>query len=102
MRQEEEYRRKLELITNIAQRIDNENRALRKKNRELKSEYRAQCNDRELLVKNLVLQKKENEKMTEEIGDMETLIEQHKREEDGEMVDLDKLDGSLKSVAGRA
>jgi hypothetical protein len=40
MKQEAEYRRKLELITNIAQRIDNENRGLRKKNRELKSEYK--------------------------------------------------------------
>ena len=31
---------------------------------------------------------------------MEKLIEAHKRDEDGEMVDLDKLDGSLKSVGG--
>jgi hypothetical protein len=53
------------LITNIAQRINDENRNLRKKNEELKSQYKAQENDRELLVKQLVLQKKENKKIIE-------------------------------------
>jgi len=53
-------------------------------------------------VKNLVLQKKENEKMNEECADMERLIEQHKREEDGEVVDLDRIDGSLKSRGNSA
>lgn len=38
---ENELRHHLELITNIAQRIDNENRTLRRKNTELKSEYKA-------------------------------------------------------------
>lgn len=98
-KQQDEYRRKLELITSIAQRIDNENRQLRKENRELKSEYKAQVNDRELLVKNLVLKKKENEKVREEIAEMENTIEAHKREEESEVVDLDKLDNSLKSTA---
>lgn len=39
---EAELRHHLELITNIAQRIDSENRALRKKNIELKSDYKVQ------------------------------------------------------------
>lgn len=39
---EAELRHHLELITNIAQRIDGENRSLRKKNSELKSDYKAQ------------------------------------------------------------
>jgi hypothetical protein len=39
---EAELQHHLELITNIAQRIDNENRTLLKKNQELRSEYRAQ------------------------------------------------------------
>jgi len=64
-------RHNLELITNIAQRIDEENRGLSKKNTELKAEFRAQENDRELLVKQLVLQKKENEKMKDEIKKFE-------------------------------
>ena len=38
---ENELHHHLELITNIAQRIDNENRDLMKKNLELKSEYSA-------------------------------------------------------------
>lgn len=57
---ENELQHHLELITNIAQRIDNENRTLLKKNQELRNEYKAQENDRELLVKQLVMQKKEN------------------------------------------
>ena len=38
---ENEMQHNLELITSIAQRIDNENRLLIKKNAELKQEYRA-------------------------------------------------------------
>lgn len=56
-------RHHLELITNIAQRIDNENRALIKKNSSLKSDFRSQENEREMLVKQLVIQKKENQKL---------------------------------------
>lgn len=48
---ENELNHHLELITNIAQRIENENRNLMDKNRELKAEYKAQENDRELLLK---------------------------------------------------
>lgn len=48
---ENEMQHNLELITSIAQRIDNENRLLIKKNAELKSEFKAQENDRELLVR---------------------------------------------------
>lgn len=52
---ENEMQHNLELITSIAQRIDNENRLLIKKNAELKAEYKAQENDRELLVRQLVM-----------------------------------------------
>jgi hypothetical protein len=42
MREKEiELRHHLELITNIAQRIDNENRALIKKNAQLRAEFKA-------------------------------------------------------------
>lgn len=73
---EDELHHYLELITNIAQRIDNENRSLMKKNSELKSEYKAQENDREILVKQLVMQKKENAKIQEEIELYTRVIEE--------------------------
>jgi len=47
-------------MTQIAQRIDDENRSLMKKNAELKIEYLAQENDRDLLLKQLIHQKKES------------------------------------------
>lgn len=45
----------LDLITELAQRFDNENRLLIKKNAELKQEFKSQENDRELLVRQLVM-----------------------------------------------
>lgn len=57
---EAEIKHQLDLITNIAQRIDGENHTLRKKNEELKKEYKEQQLEREKLVKQLVMQKKEN------------------------------------------
>lgn len=86
---ENELHHHLELITNIAQRIDNENRSLQKKNQELKSEYKAQENDRELLVKQLVMQKKENAKIKEEIEFYERIIEEKEEEEE---LDMDRID----------
>lgn len=50
-------------MTQIAQRIDDENRALMKKNAELKIEYLSQENDRDLLLKQLIYQKKESQKL---------------------------------------
>jgi len=79
------------LITNIAQRINDENRNLRKKNEELKSQY----NDRELLVKQLVLQKKENEKIIECIKANKAFLLKAENDLDEEDVDLDKLDDDL-------
>lgn len=64
---ENELNHHLELITNIAQRIENENRTLMQKNKELKNDYKSQENDRELLLKQLVHLKKENAKIQEEV-----------------------------------
>lgn len=83
------------MITNIAQRINDENRNLRKKNEELKSQYKAQENDRELLVKQLVLQKKENEKINEGIKANKAFLLKDENDRDEEDVDLDKLDEDL-------
>lgn len=67
---ENQLNQHLEIITNIAQRIENENRTLMKKNSELKKEYQNQENDRELLLKQLVMLKKENGKIKEEISNL--------------------------------
>lgn len=50
-------------MTQIAQKIDDENRALMKKNAELKIEYLSQENDRDLLLKQLIFQKKESQRI---------------------------------------
>ncbi len=71
----------LELITNIAQRIENENRTLMEKNKELQNDYKAQENDRELLLRQLVNLKKENAKVSEEIDNYDRIIEKDEPEE---------------------
>lgn len=48
---EKELNEHLDTMTQIAQRIDDENRALMKKNAELKIEYLSQENDRDMLMK---------------------------------------------------
>ena len=86
---ENEMQHNLELITSIAQRIDNENRVLIKKNQELRQEYRAQENERELLVRQLVMQKSENKRYKEEIVEFEQYLAEKKQDE--EQIDLDKM-----------
>ncbi|CAI2367547.1 unnamed protein product [Moneuplotes crassus] len=86
---ENQLNQHLEVITNIAQRIENENRTLMKKNSELRKEYQNQENDRELLLKQLVMLKKENGKIKEEIDYYDKIIEE-KKEDDGEQIDLDR------------
>ena len=89
---ENELQHHLELITNIAQRIDSENRTLLQKNQELRSEFRAQENDRELLVKQLVMQKKENAKVKEDIQ-LYTRLKAQKVEDNGEQLeDIDNFE----------
>ena len=65
---ENELQHHLELITNIAQRTETENRELKKKNSSLRTKFEKQETDREYLVKQLVLQKKENEKLKQEVA----------------------------------
>lgn len=78
---ESKMQHNLELITQIAQRIDNENRLLIKKNAELKQEFKAQERERELLVRQLVLQKKENQRFDEEIEQFKAIIKASNCEE---------------------
>lgn len=82
---ENKLQQHLVVISSIAQRIENENRALMKKNTELKKEYQSQENDRELLLKQLVMLKKENAKTKEEIDYYNRIVEE-KKEEEGENI----------------
>ena len=62
-------------MTQIAQKIDNENRELIKRNAELKIEFKSQENDRELLLKQIIFQKKENQKLKEELDRVKKVAE---------------------------
>lgn len=84
-----ENNQQLETITNVAQRIENENRALMKKNSELKKEYQSQENDKELLLKQLVMLKKENSKIKEEIDFYNKIIEEKEPGEEDEKIDVE-------------
>lgn len=52
-------------MTQVAQNIDDDNRVLTKKNQELKIQYLSQENDRDLLLRELIHQKKECAKLRE-------------------------------------
>ena len=79
---ENELNHHLELITNIAQRIEKENRFLRTDNDKIQNDLKAQENDRQLLLKQLVLLKKENSKCSEELDFYNKVIEENKEKEE--------------------
>lgn len=61
----------LEWIKNIAQKIDNENHNLLKKYMDLKAQYQTQENDREMLLKELIMKKKQNALLKNQIDQYE-------------------------------
>lgn len=104
---ENELQHHLELITNIAQRTNTDNRELRKKNQQLKSQFQKQEKDREQLVKALVLQKKENQKIQQEISQFKKELRELQKAREEQKVDLDnieepKLFGSTKVTATKS
>ena len=94
---ETEMQHELELITSMAQRIDNENRQLIRKNGELKQNFNQQEEDREKLVRELVEQKAKNKTMLTEIEDMKRIIAEKEGLE--EQVDI-TTDAPLPNIAG--
>ena len=66
---EKELNEHLETMTQIAQKIDDENRGLMKKNGELKIQYLSQENDRDLLLKQLIVQKKDGQALRKKLED---------------------------------
>ena len=64
-----------------AQKISNENQALKERNKELKHKYEVQESDRQLLLRQIVTQKKENGKIAEQIDYYMKNILQYNEEE---------------------
>jgi len=52
-------------MTQVAQDVDDKNRHLTKQNQELKIQYLSQENDRDILIRQLIFQKKESAKLRE-------------------------------------
>ena len=89
---ENELQHHLELITNIAQRTETENRELKKKNSSLRTKFEKQETDREYLVKQLVLQKKENEKIKQEVANHKKTLKAQEKAREEQKVDLDNIE----------
>ena len=63
---EKELNEHLETMTQVAQDVDDKNRLLTKQNQELNIQYLSQENDRDLLIRQLIYQKKESAKLREQ------------------------------------
>lgn len=63
-------------MKNIAQKIDTENQTLAKKYSELKSEFEIQKNDRDLLLRELLMMKKKNAVLTSQIQHYDKLLQE--------------------------
>lgn len=72
---EKELKENLETMTQIAQRIDNENISLIKKNSELNIEFKSQAQDKELLIKQIIQQKKINQENMAKLSDIKQVAE---------------------------
>lgn len=81
----------LEWIKNIAHKIDEENKTLMKKYSSLKSEFEIQERDKEMLLKELLMKKKENAALRAQVEQYEKLLNEVSKEmeEDEGRQDLD-------------
>jgi len=74
----------LEWIKDIAQKIDQENHTLMKKYMDLKATYSTQENDREILLREVILKKKKNAILKTQIDQYEKILEEVSKERDGQ------------------
>ena len=70
----------LEWIKNIAHKIDEENKTLMKKYSSLKAEFEIQEKDKDLLLKELLMKKKENAALRTQVEQYEKLLNEVSRE----------------------
>ena len=73
---EKELKENLETMTQIAQRIDNENISLIKKNAELNIEFKSQAQDKDLLIKQIIQQKKLNQENVAKLAQLKQTAEE--------------------------
>jgi hypothetical protein len=91
---EKELKENLETMTQIAQRIDNENISLIKKNSELNIEYKSQAQDKDLLIKQIIQQKKINQENAAQLA----LTKQMAEELEKNMKEEEKVDASFQKA----
>jgi len=63
-------------MTTMAQKIDDDNRKLMQKHSELKIQYLSQSDDRDLLLKQIIFHKKENQSLKTKHAEMKAKAEQ--------------------------
>ena len=68
-------------MTSVAQRIDDDNRVLMKKNQELKIQFLSQDNDKDLLLRQLIYHKKENVSIRDEHKELKAKVDKIKEAE---------------------
>jgi hypothetical protein len=73
---QKELKENLETMTQIAQRIDNENINLIKKNAELSIEFKLQAKDKDLLIKQIIQQKKLNQENSANLYQIKNVAEE--------------------------
>lgn len=87
---QKELKENLETMTQIAQRIDNENINLIKKNSELSIEFKLQAKDKDLLIKQIIQQKKINQENMAKLGHIKKVAEElEKKMQEEEKIDKD-------------
>lgn len=93
---EKELKGELEAMTQIAQKIDNENVNLMKKNSELNIEFKSQAKDKDLLIKQIIQQKKLNQENMANLTNTKKVaeeLEKKMKEEEKQDKDLSKAEG---------
>jgi len=82
----------LEWIKDIAQKIDQENHTLMKKYMDLKAQYSTQENDREILLREVILKKKKNAILKSQIDQYEKVLEDVSKEKEAQVNGLEDLE----------
>lgn len=98
---EKELNDHLETMTQIAQKIDFENRELMKKNVDLNIQVKSQEQDKDILLQQLLYEKKEGKKIQQKLRELKEkaeLLEQQQLEEQGHFLSPNTLQSQLNTL----